>query len=140
MSDIVAIQQLLNTYTEAASRGDFDTVVSTFTDDGIWEIAAFQAKFQGREAVKEAQMSFATPMDYLVQINAPGVIVVDGDTATARSAIREGGKFKDKDESLEVLGHYADKIVRTADGWKFAHRLFELQGMHRFPLLPAQQA
>lgn len=137
MSDQVAIQQILNTYTEAASRGDFDTVVSTFTADGIWEILTFGAKFQGPQAIKEAQMGFAAPMDYLVQINAPGVITVDGDSATARSAIREGGKFKDKDEALEVLGHYADTLVRTADGWKFAHRVFELQGMHRFPLLPA---
>jgi ketosteroid isomerase-like protein len=138
MSDIEAIQQLLNTYTEAASRGDFDTVISTFTEDGIWEILAFNARFEGAANVKAAQMGFAEPMDYLVQINAPGVIKVDGDTATARSAIREGGKFRGKDESLEVLGHYADKIVRTQDGWKFAHRVFELQGMHRFPLLPAE--
>ncbi len=139
MNDLNAIQQTLNRYTEAGARGDFATVVSTFTEDGIWEILAFGAKFQGREAIEAAQRSFSDPMDYIVQINAPGVITITGDTATARSAIREGGKFKGKDEALEVLGHYADKLVKTKDGWLFAHRVFELQGMHRFPLLPADQ-
>jgi hypothetical protein len=62
---------------------------------------------------------------------------VEGDTATARSVIRECGKFSGRDEALEVLGLYADVLVRTADGWKFAERVFEIRGMHSFPLSPA---
>jgi ketosteroid isomerase-like protein len=137
MNDHIAIQQTLNRYTEAASRADWNQAAATFLSDGIWEIASFGQKFQGRAAIMEALAGFVAPMDYMVQINAPGVIVVDGDTATVRSAIRECGKFSGKDEALEVLGFYADKLVRTSDGWRFAHRAFEVRGMHRFPLLPA---
>jgi ketosteroid isomerase-like protein len=137
MNDHVAIQQTLNRYTEAASRADWDQAAATFLSDGIWEITALGKKFQGRAAIREALAGFVAPMDYMVQINAPGVIVIDGDTATVRSSIRECGKFSGKNEALEVLGHYADKLVRAPDGWKFAHRVFEVRGMHRFPLLPA---
>jgi hypothetical protein len=61
---------------------------------------------------------------------------IKGDTATARSVIRECGKYAGRNEGLEVLGFYADKLLRTPDGWKFIHRVFELRGMHNFPLSP----
>ena len=34
------------------------------------------------------------PIEYLVQINAPAIIAVDGDSASARSLIRECAKFR----------------------------------------------
>lgn len=138
MIDQLDIQQTLNRYTEAASRAAWEETWATFVADGIWEIPAFGKKFQGRGPVTDALAGFVAPMEYMVQINAPGVIVVDGAKATARSSIRECGKFAGKAEALEVLGFYADKLVRTADGWKFSHRVFELKGMHRFALLSAE--
>jgi hypothetical protein len=84
-------------------------------------------------------MQFAGPMDYIVQLNAPALIKLDGNSATARSVIRECGKYAGRDVALEVLGFYADRLVRSPETWKFAHRIFELRGMHTFPLLPAAQ-
>jgi hypothetical protein len=75
-------------------------------------------------------------MDFIVQLNNPALIEIKGDTATARSVIRECGKYAGRNEALEVLGFYADKLLRTSDGWKFTHRVFELRGMHNFPLSP----
>jgi SnoaL-like domain len=137
MIDELGIQQTLNRYTEAASRRDWRDVGATFTADGLWEVLG--TKFQGRAAIMEALANFTATMDYMVQMNAPGVIVVNGDTATVRSVIRECGKFAGKDEALEVLGFYADKLIRTSDGWRFTHRVFEVRGMHHFPLLPAKE-
>ncbi len=136
MGDISAIQQLLNRYSEAASRSDWAVVKACFTEDATWQTPI--GTYQGRDAALAAMSEVVGTFDYIVQINAPGVITVTGDTATTRSAIREGGKFKGKDEALEVLGHYNDKLVKTKDGWRFAHRDFVAQGMHRFPLLPAE--
>jgi ketosteroid isomerase-like protein len=138
MSDLEEIQQLLNVYTDAAGRNDADTLASTFLEDGEWELTMFETTYKGREAIKAAVLGFAESLDYIVQINAPAVITVDGESATASSAIREGGKVKDKLESLEVLGHYRDQVVRTSDGWKFSRRVFELQGMHRSPLVEGE--
>jgi ketosteroid isomerase-like protein len=130
VDDIIAIQQLLNSYTEAASRADWAVVKSCFTEDAIWETPA--GKIEGREAALAKMAELVAGFDYIVQLNAPGVITVTGDTATARSVIRECGKLKGQDVAMEFLAHYNDRIVRTAEGWKFAHRVFVSQGMHSF--------
>jgi hypothetical protein len=75
-------------------------------------------------------------MDYIVQLNAPALIDIKEGTATARSVIRECGKFVGRDEALEVLGFYADTLVRAPAGWRFSRRVFEVRGMHRFSLAP----
>jgi hypothetical protein len=137
MTDEFAIQETINRYSEGASRADWDQVLSTYLPNGVWEIPDLKAKFEGHKALREGLMHFAGPMDYIVQLNSPALIKLDGDKATARSVIRECGKFAGRDEALEVLGFYADELVRTVDGWKFKRRRFELRGMHSFPLSPA---
>ncbi len=136
MSEEFSIQQTISRYAEGASRADWDQVLSTYMPDGIWEITSFGAKFAGRQAIQDALRQFSDPMDYIVQINGPALMQIKGDTATARSVIRESGKYAGRNEALEVLGFYADKLVRTSDGWKFTHRIFELRGMHSFALSP----
>jgi hypothetical protein len=138
MNDEQAIQQTLNLYSTGASRGDWDQVLATFTADGVWEVPVHSVRFEGPEQILAGVKRFSDPMDYIVQSNSPAVIRVDGDRATADSVIRECGKIAGQDAALEILGHYVDTLVRTPGGWKFAKRVFELQGMHSFPLLPAQ--
>jgi len=137
MIEELSIQQTLNRYSESASRADWEQVLSTYVPDGVWEIPYLGAKFEGHDAIRDALRHFGGPMDYIVQINAPALIDVNEDTATARSVIRECGKFMGQNEALEVLGFYADTLLRTPAGWKFTHRVFEVRGMHRFPLVPA---
>jgi ketosteroid isomerase-like protein len=136
MSDDFSIQQTISRYAEGASRGDWVQVLSTYMPDGVWEISSFGAKFEGHQAIQDALRQFSDPMDYIVQINGPALMQIKGDTATARSVIRECGKYAGRNEGLEVLGFYADKLLRTPGGWKFTHRVFELRGMHNFPLSP----
>jgi ketosteroid isomerase-like protein len=137
MIDEVAIQQTINRYTDGACRADWPQVMSTFTPDGVWEIPALGARLQDHAVIQRAMSEFVGQMAYFVQINSPAIITVDGDRATARSIIRECGKFRDRDEALEILGRYSDELVRTPEGWKFSRRVFEGFGQHRFALLPA---
>lgn len=74
--------------------------------------------------------------EFVLQHIAPALIEVEGDTAHARSGIREVGKRKGKDESVEYLGIYADMLTRTAAGWKFTKRVFEGVGTLVAPLSP----
>ena len=136
MLDEIAIQQTLNRYSEGCSRADWDQVMATFMPDGIWEIASTGARFQGHKMIREAMAAFVSHMAYFVQINTPATIAIKGDNATARSIIRECGKFADRAEALEAFGFYSDELVRTADGWKFRQRRFEGAGAHNFSLLP----
>ena len=136
--DQTAIQQLIALYIEAASSGNFDAVASTFADDGTWSVPAFPMSVTGPKAIKAKIIELLEPMDYLVQLGSPASIVVSGDTATARSSMREGFKFKGKNVSAEVLGVYADELVRTADGWKFKSRTFHMGCFNTYDIHPPQ--
>jgi uncharacterized protein (TIGR02246 family) len=135
MSEISAIQQVLNRYTDGANRRDWAQVLDTFHTDGVWSVPGKGIELKGHAAIQPAMAGFVAQMDYFVQMNTPAVIEADGDRATARSTIRECGKFKGRDEAMEVLGSYSDELVRTPQGWKFARRTFKSDGIHRFALL-----
>ena len=136
MTDEFAIQQNISTYSEGATRSDWDQVLSTFAPDGIWDIPVHNVKFQGHTEIRKGMIQFSSAMEYMLQANSPAVITVTGDNATARSVIREGGKFAGREEALEIHGIYNDKLIRTANGWKFAHRVFLLRGMFAYPIKP----
>ena len=138
MQDETAIQRTINRYSQAASLGEWDEVLTTYLPDGVWEIPHLGMRFEGHEAIRGALAAFFETMEYVLQMNAPAVIEIDGDTATARSGIRECGKSAGRDEGFEYLGLYVDRLIRTADGWKFAQRIFQGVGTHYFPLVAAQ--
>ena len=137
MQDEFAIQQVLNTYSQYASMGHWDMVLPTYLPDGVWEIPHLGLRFAGHAELRGALENFIAGMDHVLQMNSPALIAIDGDTATARSGIRECGKMAGRLEGFEYFGIYADRLVRTADGWKFALRVFEGLGTNYFPLLPS---
>jgi 3-phenylpropionate/cinnamic acid dioxygenase small subunit len=51
-------------------------------------------------------------------------VAVDGDRARITSRARVFHQAADGLGSYEVLGTYEDDAVRTADGWRIAHRTF----------------
>jgi ketosteroid isomerase-like protein len=135
--DQAAIQRVISTYSQHASLAEWDAVLALFLPDAVWDIPHLGMKLEGAEAIRGALSSFFATMDYVLQLNAPAVIDVDGDKALARSGIREAGKTAGKDEGFEFFGLYEDRLVRTADGWKFAYRTFRGVGTHYFSLSPA---
>ncbi|MDG2004632.1 MAG: nuclear transport factor 2 family protein [Novosphingobium sp.] len=138
MNDQAAIQIVLTTYSQTASSGEWDAAVGTYMPDGVWEIPHLGMKLEGQQAIRGALTSFMAEMDYVMQMNAPALIEVNGDTATARAGIRECGKSKGKNEGFEFFGFYVDDLVRTDAGWKFARRSFEGLGTSYFPLVSGE--
>jgi ketosteroid isomerase-like protein len=136
VSDEFAIQQTLNTYSYSASTGDLAGMVATYAPDGVWEVPGIGLELTGRDAILAASQGVTAALDYMVQMNSPALIKVDGDHATARSIIRECGKYAGKDLNLEVLGLYEDELVRLPEGWRFARRRFTTKGMHDYTTAP----
>ena len=94
MIDKLEIQETISLYHEGGSKTDWDQVMATFLPDGIWEVPALRIRSQGHADIRETMTALMEPIEYLVQINAPAIIAVDGDTASARSLIRECAKFR----------------------------------------------
>ncbi|MCB2076691.1 MAG: nuclear transport factor 2 family protein [Novosphingobium sp.] len=134
MQDAYEIQQVINTYSQAASIGDWDRAVGTYLPDGVWAIPHLGMTLDGAEAIRAALVQFMDTMDYVLQLNTPALVTVTGDTARATSSIRESGKTKGKLQAFEYLGMYEDELVRTAQGWRFSERVFRGIGTSHFPM------
>jgi SnoaL-like domain len=75
-------------------------------------------------------------LDYMVQTTHPGTIVLDGDTASGRaymSDMSELTRFRDGRPEVNY-GIYHDRYQRTADGWKFTERVYEIRYLDDTPL------
>jgi SnoaL-like domain len=130
MIDEIEIQRTISVYHEGASTADYDQLISTFLPDGIWEVPGMEISIRGRDDILSAMTALMASIEYLVQINAPAVIVVDGDSASARTLIREAAKFRGRPGLMDVVGRYHDDLERTSDGWRFARRTFTILGTH----------
>ena len=133
--DEAAIQRVINIYSQFASRGDWDRVLPLFLPEAVWEIPHLGMKLEGKQAIAATLTMFKGTMDYVLQLNSPALIEVDGDNARATSGIRESGKSAGKDEAFDYFGIYADTFTRTAEGWKFRTRTFEGIGSQTYTLL-----
>jgi len=130
MIEKVEIQETISLYHEAASKLDFDQLMATFLPDATWEVPSMEISISGRDEIRSTMTALMAPIEYLVQINAPAVIAVDGEAATARSLIREAAKFRNRPGLMDVVGQYVDELAKTTDGWKFARRTFTILGTH----------
>jgi hypothetical protein len=72
-------------------------------------------------------------LDCLAQNTHPGTIQLQGDTAVGRAYISELVRFRDGISQLNYA-IYHDRYQRTADGWKFAERVYEVRYLDTTPL------
>jgi hypothetical protein len=72
-------------------------------------------------------------VDYLVQTTHPGIIRLDGDTASGRAYLQELIRLRDGSSQLNYA-IYHDRYQRTADGWRFTERVYEIRYLDHSPL------
>lgn len=72
-------------------------------------------------------------MDFLVQNTHPGLILLDGDTASGRAYMSEVGRGRDGRSGVNYA-IYHDRYRRTPDGWRFAERVYEIRYLDESPL------
>ena len=150
LADHLAINLLLNRYTDAVNRRDWATLADVFTEDGIWDVGGPEAGpmkyyFSGRDQLVGSIRGMIEAMSMLVQTNHAPVIQVNGSRATATSTMDEKARTADGEQCIHLIGTYYDDIVRENDGeWRFKKRTFRItylgqpkydgQVMARFPV------
>ncbi len=107
------ILQLLYRYNHAIDGGDAHGWADTFTEDGAFDVAGQVTT--GREALE----AWAANVKGLRHVVANPLIDVAGDAATVRAYI-----IAFTGTTPLVVGTYSDELVRTAEGWRFAKRVF----------------
>ncbi|MFC5744890.1 nuclear transport factor 2 family protein [Actinomadura rugatobispora] len=131
--DRFEIEALRGEFTDAGMMRDYDRFASLFTHDGVWRIPDAGVELVGGEEIRAGIERLQGLWEFFVQNVHPGVIRVDGDTATGRAYVSEFGRFRDGRSQLNY-SLYHDRYRRTSDGWRFAERVYEVRYVDATPL------
>jgi hypothetical protein len=145
--DRAQIEDLQARYLFALDFFDMDAYVSTFTEDGILDIIAYQAKGRAeiRKKLEEARLVF-NPASEKSEKKAQGpypptgrhnitniVLKIDGDKAVGRSYwFHYGNNNPKRAAALDGYGHYEDEMVKVNGKWLFSKRKIYNEGVEKW--------
>jgi hypothetical protein len=121
-SDVTAIQQLYAAYNIAADRGDGKAFAGCFTTDGVFDIGGMN-RLEGAVAISEFAQSIPAHAPGSRHIAANILVEGDGDLASGLAYF----VLLDSQSSppaVKSTGQYADRLMRTPEGWRFSERCF----------------
>ncbi|MDQ1022895.1 ketosteroid isomerase-like protein [Streptomyces umbrinus] len=133
IADRVEIEALRGEFTDTAMMRDRPRMASLFTPDGALRMPNIPVELVGREEIRAGGERLQSQWDFFVQTTHPGTILLDGDTATGRAYIQELARTLDGRQGLNYAV-YHDRYQRTAEGWKFAERVYEVRYLDTSPL------
>jgi len=87
----------------------------------------------GREEIRAGGERLQGQWEFFAQTTHPGMIQLDGDTATGRAYIQELARARDGRQGLNYA-IYHDRYQRAPDGWKFTERVYEVRYLDTTPL------
>jgi hypothetical protein len=122
-SDVEQIRTLKYTYLRTLDLKQWDEFAELFIPEATGSYAELQ--FAGRDELVDYMRANLTPdLITLHQAHHPE-ITVDGDTAIARWYLHDKVFVPAFDVAIEGAAFYLDALVRTANGWRFAHVGYE---------------
>ncbi len=133
IADRVEIEALRGEFTDAAMMRDYDRLANLFTADGALRMPNIPAELLGPGQIRAFGARVPELVDFLIQTTHPGTIQLAGDTATGRAYMQEVGRARDGRSELN-FAIYHDRYQRTADGWKFTERVYEVRYHDTTPL------
>jgi ketosteroid isomerase-like protein len=133
VADRVEIEALRGEFTDAAMMRDRARMASLFTPDGVLRMPNVPVELVGREQIRAGGEQLQGLWDFFVQNTHPGWIELDGDTASGRAYMQEVARLRDGRSELNFAS-YHDRYQRTADGWKFTERVYEVRYHDTSPL------
>jgi anthranilate 1,2-dioxygenase small subunit len=122
-------------YTAVLDEGRLEDWPAMFTEDCLYEIiprenvdGGFPAplmRCEGAAMLRDRVISlrhaniYETP-HYRHMLSGHRVTAVDGNTADMRASYVVINTSQDGDSTIFQAGYYQDRLVRTADGWRFS--------------------
>lgn len=118
--DEADIRRLAITMTHALNVGDPALFRSVWTDDAIWHIPnLFTAR--GAQDISAKMGERLNQWEWRVQMSHPGVLSIQGDSATGQHVVHELGR-RITGAGLIAVGTYHDEYRRTEAGWRVSSR------------------
>jgi hypothetical protein len=126
--DRSAVLDVYSAYAWGMDAPDRELFGSVWTADAVWECEALQLDLHGRDEIlayfdKLPGRAPALPARFgSVRLAANPLIELDGDTARGRAEMAAFRFDGDDGVCTYSIGRYDDRLVRTEDGWRIAHR------------------
>jgi hypothetical protein len=117
VDDQQAIIDVTIAYCWALDSHAWDGRDDVFLPDATAELGRH---LEGIDAIKERIRGALEPLDASQHIVATHQVRVDGDAATSRCYLQ--AQHVVGAATFLLGGRYEDRLVRTADGWRIAHR------------------
>ncbi|RKE22444.1 nuclear transport factor 2 family protein [Streptomyces sp. TLI_171] len=133
VADRVEIQALQAEFTDAAMMRDRPRMAALFTADGVLRMPDVPIELTGPEQIRAGGEKLQEQWDFFIQNTHPGAIRIDGDTATGRAHMHEVVRLHNGIQGINYA-IYHDRYRRTADGWRFAERVYEIRYLDTSPL------
>lgn len=124
LEDRIAIRELLDSYTDAASRMDRADWLACWHDDASWWTHYFDVS--GKEAIAATYDGLMGNVEATSFIGQLGSCEIDGTRATCRSYAQERLVFKDGAGNHRLTGRYEDELRRDGGRWRFAARVYKV--------------
>lgn len=120
-----ALRHLVARASDAVIRADADAFAATWCPDGHWQLASTSA--EGSDAIRDAFVAAARPMQWMVQIPAVCVFEVDETAGTGTGRVTVEERFQRKRGGAgSTLATYHDEYRRVGGRWLFASRSLEV--------------
>jgi hypothetical protein len=127
IADRIEIDDLLTRYATAVDNKDWELYATCFTPDAFIDYSSAGGIKGSLPEVKQwlGEVMPMFPMSQHLVINK--TVVIDGDRATARSAVFNPMGLPEGEGLLLFFegAYYNDKLVRTPDGWRISERVEE---------------
>ena len=133
IADRVEIEALRGEFTDAAMVRDYDRMAELFTPDAVLRMPNVPVELTGWEEIRGWGERVPGFVEFLVQNTHPGIIRIEGDTGWGRAYMSELIRLRDGRCELNYA-IYHDRYRRTADGWRFTERRYEVRYADHTPL------
>jgi ketosteroid isomerase-like protein len=133
IADRVEIEALRAEYTDAVMMRDYERVSSLFTPEGALRMPNVPVELVGHDEIRTWGRRVPVMVRYFVQNTHPGVIRLDGDTASGRAYMQELIGLRDGASELNYA-IYHDRYQRSDGGWRFTERVYEVRYRDQSPL------
>jgi ketosteroid isomerase-like protein len=120
-ADVLAVQHLAVSYSEAVSRGAIDEACEVYAPDGVLASPTTDDAV-GPAAIADVVRATTADLELVFQTVHQGLVQVDGDRARARFPITEWARRRSDGGPIQFLGVYEDTAVRLDVGWRFSRR------------------
>ncbi len=123
LQDQQALRDLMAVYIDAVARADGETWKNTWDENGCWVLMGNEV--QGRDVIYGLWQQLMGGFDFALLIPSTCHYVIDGDRATGFYYLQELTRNTDG-EGSQLFSRYTDECIRTADGWRYRSRAYDI--------------